>query len=112
MKFFIPYAEDEDAAEQVYRTVARRCFKKIGLDVNPRRVFALRYRLQGSEYLAQVGVEHPPGNPEEVICILATKPGYLICTISKGVNYGMPIMIPHGLVSDVEYFNNVRDEIA
>jgi hypothetical protein len=112
MKFFIPFAENEGAAEEIYRRLARRCFDFTGIPLTPERVFALRYRLRDSEYLAQVGTEHPPGSLEPVICILESGPGYFICTQMHGVNYGEPLVIPRALVSDVEYFNNVRDEIV
>lgn len=112
MKFFIPFAESERAAEEIYRRIARRCFDFTGLPFSPDRVFALRYRLRNSEYLAQVGIEHPPGQPEVVICILESSQGYFICTQMHGVNYGEPLVIPRPLASDVEYFNNVRDEIV
>jgi hypothetical protein len=112
MMFFIPFADTEGAAEEVYRRVARRCFEFTGIAMSPERVFALRYRFRNSEYLAQVGIEHPPGSGEPVICILESVPGYFICTLSHGVSHGEPLVIPRALVSDVEHFNNVRDEIA
>jgi hypothetical protein len=112
MKFFVPFAHDDGSAELIYRKVARRCVDGSGIQLTPDRVFALRYRFRDSEYLAQVGVPHPPGEPEVVICILASEVAFFICTQMHGVNYGDPIIIPRGLVSDVEYFNGVCDEIA
>lgn len=112
MKFFIPFARDDGAAELIYRTVARRCVENSGIQLTPDRVFAVRYRFRESEYLAQVGISHPPGEPEVVICILASEVAFFICTRMHGVNYGTPMIIPRNLVSDVEYFNGVCDEIA
>lgn len=112
MKFFIPFAPDDAASDLIYRKVARRCVESCGIELTPDRVFALRYRFRESEYLAQVGIPHPPGDPEVVVCILASEVAFFICTQMHGVNYGEPMIIPCGLVSDVEYFNGVRDEIA
>jgi hypothetical protein len=112
MKFFVPFAQDDSTADLIYRKVARRCVESSGIQLTPDRVFALRYRFRESEYLAQVGIPHPPGEPEVVICILASAVAFFICTQMHGVNYGEPIIIPRNLVSDVEYFNGVCDEIA
>lgn len=112
MKFFIPFAQDDAASDLAYRKVARRCVESCGIQLTPDRVFALRYRFRESEYLAQVGIPHPPGNPEVVICIIATEVAFFICTQTHGVNAGEPMIVPRGLVSDVEYFNGVCDEIA
>lgn len=112
MKFFVPFTQDNAASDLVYRKVARRCIESCGIQLTPDRVFALRYRFRESEYLAQVGIPHPPGNPEVVICILASEVAFFVCTQNHGVNYGEPMIIPRGLVSDVEYFNGVCDEIT
>jgi len=112
MKFFVPFANDDASADLIYRQVARRCVDSSGIHLTPDRVFALRYRFRESEYLAQVGIPHPPGEPDVVICILASEIAFFICTLRHGVNSGEPMIIPCNLVSDVEYFNGVCDEIA
>lgn len=111
MKFFLPFTE-ESAAEWRYDAVKRAVAKETGWTIVCERVFALRYRMQNREFLAQVGIPHPPGpDAELVVCILRSAGFYLICTRNRGVRKNEPILIPRGRVSDVEFFNNVRDEI-
>jgi hypothetical protein len=113
MKFFVPFATGRSAAERTYSEVRDFTIRQTGWEMMASRVFALRYRLKDREYLAQVGIPHPPGpEAETVVCILQTVGFFLICTRRHGVECDLPLMIPRGRVSDVEYFNNVRDEIA
>jgi hypothetical protein len=113
MKFFVPFIEDQPAAERMYAAVKEFASKETGWMLAPGRVFALRYRMNDREFLAQVGIPHPPGpEAEVVVCIFRSAGFYLICTQNRGVMRNLPLVIPRGRVSDVEFFNNVRDEIV
>ncbi len=113
MKFFVPFIEDQASAERMYAAVKEFTSNETGWSIIPGRVFALRYRMNNCEFLAQVGIPHPPGpGAEVVVCILRTAGFYLVCTQNRGVMRNLPLVIPRGRVSDMEFFNNVRDEIV
>ncbi|MCW1925842.1 hypothetical protein OKA05_25005 [Luteolibacter arcticus] len=112
MKFFIPSVEDPDQAQLLHQVLANACSQKFGISVTPARVFALRYRCEDHEYLAQVGIPHPPG-PEahEVVAIFPSPQVYLICMRGEVTASYRWRVIARNAISDAEYFNEIDDQI-
>ena len=113
MEFFFPGAPSISAAHQLHRELADSLMDITGWAVTPAKVFAVRYRAQEREFLAQVGIVHPP-YPDEapVRAIFDTPAAFLICTAIHGIGGSLPIIVSRGAVSDVEYFNGVHDPVA
>ena len=111
MKFFFPGIASFDRACGAYVTLANRC-RAMGWEVTPASVFALRYRADGSEWLAQVGLPHPPAPGEgPVVAILDSLKAFLICRQFLPKETILPLIVNRNLVSDVEFFNGVDDAI-
>lgn len=112
MKFFFPGISSFDRACGAYAALANRCRALTGWPVTPASVFALRYRAEGSEWLAQVGLPHPPAPGQgPVVAILHAPQGFLICRESLQKEAFLPLAVSRGVVSDVEFFNGVDDAI-
>lgn len=113
MKFFVPGIDSVDLATEVHSALARVCAEDIGQPVTPALLFALRYRKDEREYLAQVGVPHPPGEGSDpVVAIFPTSSHYVIWTRGMGGYHHPALKVPRELVSDTEYFNDLEDSIA
>lgn len=92
-KFFIPFAENPEIAEQVYGSV-RAYLAKVAFAPTDRKIYSVHYRHNGRPYVSTVG-KTEAGEGEEVIAIFETfNPGplYMICTPSRGVVRGDPIL--------------------
>jgi|SRR5437879_1411829 len=103
MKFFVPHAKDEIQANQIYASSKKFCEDQTGWRVLPKKVRALRYRHDGSEYLAAVGAQDY--SEGEVLCIFESEVTFLICTANRGVFRGFPILVGRQEVSDIEHFD-------
>lgn len=102
MRFFIPKSKDEVQAVEIYEGARTFCEKQTGWKTTNRRIFSVRYRHNGVEYLAQVGsLDYTEGL---VICIFETPQCYLVCTPNRGVLRGYPILAGKNDVSDIESF--------
>ena len=113
MKFFVPGFPDPAQALLFHQSLAKGCSEQYGKPVTPAPIFALRYRFEGSEYLAQVGVPHPPcPGAGDVLAIFPTPCDYLICTPGFTGTSFRSTVIPRDAISDVEYFNGVDDPIC
>ena len=63
----------------------------MGWSITERKIFSIRYVHNGKEYYAEVGkIERAVG--EEVFAILESNT-YLICTPSRGVFRGIPLLV-------------------
>lgn len=90
--FFVPFAETPEMAEEVYSSV-RAFMRKVAFAPNERRIYSVAYRHNGRNYVSTVGEREPEG--EVVIAIFETfnpDPLYMICTRSRGVVTGDPIL--------------------
>ena len=92
-KFFLPAADDEQAAEQNYAVIRQFVVEQLGA-LDDRRVFRLDYVHDGQDRFAQVG-EPWNGNGELVIAIFKRLNYglYLVCTPNRGVVRGGPILV-------------------
>ena len=88
MKFFIPDVESE-RTEEVYKSITDFAAMQ-GWPATGRRIFKLSYRHDGEYYEAEVG--RRARNGEIVWAILESGP-YLICTLTRGVMGGMPLLV-------------------
>lgn len=102
MQFFIPQASDPTEAIKIYEASRKFCEQQTGWPTTNRSIYAIRYRHDGQEYLAQVGdLDNSDGL---VICIFETSRAFLICTPNRGVLRGEPILVSRTDVSDTEDF--------
>lgn len=91
MKFFIPSAEDEVQAEEIYEAIKKFAKLTLGWDVTDRRIFSIRYRYHSSEFYDEVGKKSKI-NGEEVTAILESN-AFLICTPTRGELRDLPILV-------------------
>lgn len=113
MKFFFPGACSVREAHELLFDLAKSVSRATGWAVTPTKVFAVRYRAHDREYLAQVGVTHPPFPDEAPVrAIFHTPAAFLICTSLHGVAGTLPIIVSRSAVSDVEYFNGIHDPVS
>lgn len=112
MEFFFPGTVSVSEARRLHQELASEVGKLTGWAVTPTKVFAIRYRARNSEYLAQVGIVHPPDADEAPVrAIFHTPTAFLICTSLHGHGGSLPIIVSRSAVSDVEYFNGVHDPV-
>lgn len=104
MKFFIPDVLSDEQAKQLYEGALKFSEDQTGWKVLNSFVFAVRYRHDGKEYLAQVGEKDPTDGL--VMCIFECPTAFLVCTPNRGVFRGFPILVGRSDVSDVEYFDS------
>ena len=109
MRFFIPFAKDEDQERSVYDGIRKFLSQELGAVFTDRRVFSLRYHHDGKHYYAEVGKEHAL-NKEPVIAILYEdlRKLYHVCTPNRGVVRDMSILVGAGNVEEVVDFDEPR----
>jgi hypothetical protein len=125
--FFIPHIDDGALAESTWTAVRQFMVDQGWTGVRDVRIFRLEYRHDGREMEAQVGESHPYGHPftwdfvpdyddpnagEYVVAIFETEDGpFLVCTHSRGVVRGEPILV--GSARRVVYFDGYApDDVA
>jgi len=118
--FFIPYMDDATKAEETWEAIQSFMEDTHGWHgITAARIFRLDYMHDGKHMEAEVGVPHPygyetswdlPDQPEEkewVVAILETESGpFLVCTHSRGVVRGEPILVGRGEPYQVTYFDD------
>jgi hypothetical protein len=121
-EFFIPHVvNDPDAhSEEVWATTKKFMEDEHHLRPTDQRIFRLDYVHDDKHELAEVGVPHPAGwlpdwdnqrdpdaEGEHVVVIFETEDDgpYLVCTESRGVRRGEPILVGFGEVYGVTYFD-------
>ena len=112
MKFFVPEMTDAEQAEQVWQAAKKFAEQTLGWKVTDRRIFRLSYIHGGESYEAEVGKsqhrEDSSGRRrlsggEPVMMILESN-AFLICTPTRGVLSGMPILVGQEEVTWAEDF--------
>ena len=120
-KFFLPYIEDAEKAEEFWQAIKAFAIQQGWSTVTDRRIFHLDYTHNGSDWTATVGEPHPYGHPytweyvpdysdpkagQWVVAILECDPGpFLVCTHDRGVARGEPILVGASGVRTVAYFD-------
>jgi hypothetical protein len=102
MKFFIPRATPENT-ERIYESIKAFVKTTLGWDVSDRRIFRIEYFHNGKEHKAEVGTLTDV-NHEEVIAILECN-SYFVCTPTRGVVKGMPILVGTDEITSIEDFD-------
>ena len=103
MKFFVPgYEEDQEKSAQVWESAHRFAEQTMGWAVSRRRIFKLHYVHNQKTCIDEVG-GIASGNREYVIAILDSN-AYLVCTATRGVRRGMPMLVGKDEVRSVVEF--------
>ncbi len=93
MKFFVPFAADDDHAEQIWRDSRADLFD-LGLPTTKRRIWALSLDLRRPEHLLHIGREVPEEyGPAMVIFEASNLDVYYVCTPWNGVLGGEPFVL-------------------
>jgi hypothetical protein len=93
MRFFTPLTEEADKTEQVLNKVRTSAASTTGWTVTDRRIFRIAFRHNGKDLVDEVG-KPDPSNGEVVIAILESN-AFLVCTHSRGVDWGTPLLVGH-----------------
>jgi hypothetical protein len=96
MKFFVPYAVDDDHAEQIWSD-ARAGLFGLGLPTTERRIWALSLDTRRSDMLLHIGREVPDEyGPAMVIFEASNVDIYYVCTPYNGILGGEPFTLGLG----------------
>ncbi|HEX8063951.1 MAG TPA: hypothetical protein VF535_12135 [Allosphingosinicella sp.] len=95
MKFFVPWASDDDHAEQIWAD-SRSDLAELGMPTTKRRIWALSLDRTRPHCLLHIGREVPDGcGPAMLILEASNLDIYYVCTPWNGVLGGEPF--PMGL---------------
>lgn len=111
MKFFIPFAEDEAQAEQVYLSTRRFVTEDNESVLSRRRIYSLDFKHEGKNYHVAVGEVF--SRIHEIVIAILYHPAmdlYYVCTPSRGVVRGMPYLTGGNEVYYVGYFEQSNVE--
>jgi hypothetical protein len=103
MKFFIPLADNEQQAEEVYTGIKKFAKENLAWNIQDDRIYSLSYRYNGQKYFARVS-EVETLTHDFVVAILKSN-AYLICTKNRGVLRGEPILVGYQDAISIEYFD-------
>lgn len=104
MKFFIPEAEDDKQAEDVYKGIIKFAQENLGWGIGLDRIYSIRYSHEGKEYFAKVGeVEN---RTRDLVLAILKSTTYLICTTNRGGLRGTPILVGSNEINKIEYFED------
>lgn len=96
MKFFVPYACDDDHAEEIWSN-ARADLFDLGLPTTKRRIWALALDVRKPDHLLHVGREVPDDyGPAMIIFEASNVDVYYVCTPWNGVLGGEPFALGLG----------------
>jgi hypothetical protein len=96
MKFFVPWAADDDHAEQIWRDSRSDLFH-LGMPTTKRRIWALSLDIRRPGTLLHVGREVPDDyGPAMLILEASDLDVYYVCTPWNGVLGGEPFVLGLG----------------
>lgn len=102
MEFFLPGTKTEKLIESNYKII--KDFNNSNENITERRIYEICYSHGGQYYKAQVGkCEIRTG--ELIIAIFESGSLFYICTPSRGVFKGSPILVGEREVSYIEDFD-------
>lgn len=107
MKFFLPLTENEATTETKYRAIA----EFVSAPIQERRIWKLKWLHNGMQMACEVG--HPLPSyyqlgKEPVIAIFDTGSVYKICTPSRGVLSGVPVLAGRDYHAHPTYFDDTQ----
>jgi hypothetical protein len=114
MKFFIPDVTDPQKAEEIWQATKAFAEQTLGWQVSDRRIFRIGYTHGGVSYTAEVGQpqrrEESPGRGRAVgddpVLVILESNAYLVCTPTRGVMGGMPILVGKEKLTWAEEFEH------
>jgi len=98
-----PWPDAKTSAEKLYQAVKKFAAETKGWSIGERRIRSITFRDHGRIVKATVG-RPDPCEGGLVVAILESET-YLICTPTRGVQKGEPLMVGKDEVSDVEEFD-------
>lgn len=109
-KFRVPGAEEIDMTdEELYEAIVKFTEESFG-EISDERIEGIQFREKDPKYEQEiidvdVGEVFPiTGEPIETILYDESRELYLICTPTRGVAEGTPILVGDSKVRDVRYF--------
>lgn len=104
----MPGCETRAEAERIWRDTRESAGKLFMCSVSGRRIFALRYRVRGTETAVTIG--EPEAVTGELVQVILESEGFLIWTENHGIVRGAPI--PAGLPEEVIEFEESWSRLA
>ncbi|WP_207588515.1 hypothetical protein [Halomontanus rarus] len=111
-KFRVPGAKDTSMTnEELYEAIVKFAEDQSFGPISPDRIEGIRYREDDPKYKqdvidVDVGDVFPiTGEPVEAILYDRSRDLYLICTPTRGVAEGIPILVGNNKVSQVRHFD-------
>jgi hypothetical protein len=94
VKFFLPIRRDAAWERETYHHLKQCLSAALATSFTERQICSLHYQAEGQASNVDVGQPHPL-NGEIIIAILCgtSPPRYYVCTRTRGVSYGPPILI-------------------
>ncbi|MBO0931437.1 hypothetical protein [Fibrella aquatilis] len=103
MLYFLPFASSSLQAERIYRRITDRV-TSLGYTLSRRRIHDIHYWHEGVAIHETVGVSS--ANGETVLAIFKAGACFFICTYSRGVVWGDPMMACPSSTDSVDYFDD------
>ena len=102
-KFFVYLAKDDAQAEEAYEGIKAFAADN-GFNPTARRIYRIKYIHDGVRRSATVGEVETRIN-EPVIAILEGRNVFLVCTPTRGVVRGIPLLVGDNEVESIEDFD-------
>ncbi|MBO0935444.1 hypothetical protein J2I47_02675 [Fibrella sp. HMF5335] len=103
MNYFLPFATSALQAERIHRRIADRV-TSLGYAISSERIYEINYRDMGMAVHEAVGAIS--ANGETVLAIFKGPANYFICTYSRGVVWGEPMLACPTSTDSVECFDD------
>lgn len=104
MKFFLPCATDDRMAEEALAAIRQFVTSQIG-GLTPRRIYRLKYTHKRKTWTATVGRVHEREEVFAIVETIGTHEGlFAICTPTRGVVRGVPILVGKKQALEIEDF--------
>jgi len=103
MKFFIPGAKDKQQEKKTYDSIKKFVSQQIGRNVLDTMIYKINFKHDGKEYSETIG-EVSKFNGELAVVIFETDNLYLLCTPSRGVIKGEPILVSKNVNTSIMVF--------
>lgn len=106
MKFFIPSSVDAEQTERICRRVEKRL---IGMGFSPlkERIYQISFYRNGQLVTDTVG-QPCPLTGEITMLIFKNDVGYLICSYSRGIAGGDPLLVQFSTIQSVVAFDEAK----
>jgi hypothetical protein len=94
MRFFIPLERDEARERRMYRDIKRSLTKALHTKFTQQEIASLHCQYHGREVYLDVGQPHPLNGETIMVILCGTSPKlYYVCTRTKGIFQGLPILV-------------------